>query len=371
MPAVLSSSSPLTVLHYIGDGRDRAGAGAVVRALAAENRFTCVLGGPAGKIEQREPALPTIVLPVMAEAWGGLKTLWRARAVAREAERWLALWPERIFHAHTREGLAAALWLRRWGQKRTVVSVREYGGRRWFYRWAAAQLGERLFWDSPAMKRHYGVKTAGDPWAQCIPGCAATAVVSRPASLDSKVIRIGGIGPLVSRQCWHLVLDALAKMPATQRWKVRFEHAGEILDTEKSKRYAHALRTQTGALSLGNLVTWHGSEATTEQVLAEIDVLVMPSFHGLVAVPVLEALAVGVPVLAANSGGARDVIVSARNGWLFRAGDPGDLARALVMLVETDARRTVEPRPGKDWRFSAGVVAAQWEQVYRRMIGGG
>lgn len=359
------------VLHYVGDESDNGGIMAVVRNLAAASHYSSVLGVSAGFKTRPDERLPVITFPSLPAEVLELKTFWRARVVATEAARWLEAWPERIFHAHTPGGLAVALWLRRRGQRRVLASVHCYSKRKWIYRWAARQLGDRLFWLSPAMKRYYGLKRPGDLWAQCVPGgvpLAETTELRRPVGGDRKIVHVGGVGPLVSSKCWHLVLDAMAAMPATQRWKIRFEHAGGADGTERSQRYQMALRAQTGALSLGNLVQWRGPEVRAEALLAEIDVLVVPSLREPFSLVMLEALAAGVPVLAANAGGARDVIASARNGWLFRSGDPRDLARALVMLAETDALATVSPRPESGWRFSSSVVAQQWALVYARVL---
>ena len=139
-------------------------------------------------------------------------------------------------------------------------------------------------------------------------------------------------------------------------------------DAADPQHVALAVRTQTGALSLGNLVTWRGPEPSPERLLREIDVLVVPSRREPFSIAMLEALAAGVPVLAASSGGARDAVVSTKNGWFFRSGDPKDLARAFVMLIESDALRTVRPALEPDSRFAAPRVAAQWAEVYARQL---
>ena len=63
----------------------------------------------------------------------------------------------RIFHGHSRAGLLVGLWLRLFGGERVVVSVHCHGRQKWFYRWAALVLGERMVWLTPAMKAHYDV----------------------------------------------------------------------------------------------------------------------------------------------------------------------------------------------------------------------
>lgn len=366
----MSVSSGPKVLHYVGDEIESGDVLRCVRQLAAKDPMGAALGISRGVSRLDGGGVPTVAFAPMPKISGWL-AWWRARGVAREAQRWLAGGPERIFHAHTGAGVVAACWLRRWGQSRVVASVHAYEKPKWLFRWAGRQLGDRIFWLSPAMKRYFGVKAPDEAWAQCIPPgvalrAAGVAGARRPIPA---VVHVGGIGPLVASQCWHLMLDALAAMPAQQRWKIRFEHVGAPDDSTRSSRYQMALRTQTASLSLTNLVKWSGPEVTAEGLLSTIDVLVLPAVREPLSITALEALAAGVPVVAAGACGARDVIVPARNGWLIRSGDPRDLARLLVMLVESDALATVTPRPEPGWRFSAEVVAGQWDRVYARVLG--
>lgn len=358
-----------SVMHYTGYEDDSGGIVAVVRTLAGTQRFECTLGVNPGFKASRSPALLTYALPAIEAEQLGMKTFWRARTVAVEAKRWLAADARRVFHAHSRAGLAVALWLNRMGEKRVVASVHCYGKQRWFYRSAARQLGDRLYWLSPAMKRYYRIVTPNNGWSQCIPGCVPAAPVVAHARPDREVVRLGGIGALVSWKCWHLVLDAMAKMPTLSRAKLRFSHLGGPVPTARSQRYASALRAQTVGLRLDSLVEWRGSQATSAEFLRDIDVLVVASIHEPFSVAMLEALAAGVPVLAASAGGARDAIVPLRDGWLFQSGDVRDLARALTMLVESNAIDMARPETGEGWRFSAPVVAEQWSQVYARVLG--
>ena len=129
------------VLHYLGYDDDRGGIVSVIRALASTDRFACVLGVNPGFAQARAPALATLELPAIAGETISISTFLRARRVARAVRVWLAEDPARVFHGHSRAGLVVACWLARWGERRVVASVHCYGRQRWFYRWAARQLG--------------------------------------------------------------------------------------------------------------------------------------------------------------------------------------------------------------------------------------
>ncbi len=354
------------VLHYIGADNDRGGIVSVVRALASADRFACVLGLNCGGVQERKPPLASLEFPPLAGERLGLQTFWRARAVAKQVRAWLAADRRRVFHAHSRAGLAVALRLRAKGETRVVVSVHCYGHRPWFYRWAAGQLGDRLYWLSPTMKRYYQI---ADPesWRQCVPGCvparAADPATARRRSAHD-VVRLGGVGMIVSWKRWHLVLDALALLPNATRSRLRFQHIGAPDNSDASRRYAAALQAKTIALGLASITEWRGEQPGADAFLREIDCLVVASMHEPFSVAMLEALSAGVPIVAARSGGACDVLTPTQNGWFFEPDETGDLARVLEMLVESDALEKAKVAPADVERFDARVVAAQWAEIY-------
>ena len=74
-----------------------------------------------------------------------------------------------------------------------------------------------------------------------------------------------------------------------------------------------------------------------DEVLAEHDVLVLPSQFESSSLLVREALVRGVPVVATRCGGPEDVIEDGANGLLVPIGDPMALAEALERLAREPA----------------------------------
>lgn len=359
----------MKILHYTGSDDDRGGIVSVVRALATAEIFDCVLGVNAGCRQYRSPPLPTLDLPRISGESIDLRTMLRSRLVAQSVRSWLNRESASVFHGHSRAGMLTALWLHYAGERRVVVSVHCYGRHRWFYRWAARRLGPELHWLSPAMKRHYGIDAGADPWAQCIPGCvpARTSPLPREKPHHPDTLRLGGIGSIVRWKRWDLILAALSLLPAELRSRTRFAHIGTAPDIRDAQRYAAELRDRSAASSLAGMVEWSGEKPSADELLRRIDCLVVASRNEPFSIAMLEALQVGVPVLAADSGGPPDAIVPGRNGWLFRSGDAADLAQRITMLLE-------KPRLGEDalefsqiQRFEAPAVAKQWLHVYRRV----
>jgi len=350
---VLETATP-EVLHYVGYDEDGGGIVSVVRALQGAGRFACVLGVNRGARQHREPPLPVLELPQVDGEEISLRHFWRARPVAQKVRVWLQADARRIFHGHSRAGLLVALWLQWFGERRVVVSVHCYGRQRWFYRWAARRLGRRLYWLSPAMRNYYGAP--GIQWEQCTPGGVPWSSIT-PAQPVPDRLRLGGIGARVRWKGWHHVIAALTLLPADLRSRVTFNHIGGgdggcVAD----------LAAQAEASGCASQVVFRGVEPTSDALLGEIDALVVASANEPFSMAVLEALAAGVPVLAADSGGALDLIQPGVNGTFYRTGDATALAAQL--------RQWLEQRPAWDrakiraTSMGIGQIADRWAKVY-------
>lgn len=106
------------------------------------------------------------------------------------------------------------------------------------------------------------------------------------------------------------------------------------------------------------------NEDEKDRVFDSIDVLLMPSIglesFGLVA---REAMARGVPVIAANDGALRELFPDGRGGTHFHSGDVDSLRRVVLSLIDDpsriDAWSRDMPRPK-----SAAAHAAEIDAVY-------
>ena len=353
----------LTVLHYTGATDDRGGIAAVIRNLAAAGRFRCVLGVSAGFVRGDETGLDMLELPALAAEEIGPANFLRARPVARAVQAWLRVDSSRVFHGHSRAGLLVALWLHWLGERRVVVSVHCYGRQRWFYRWAERRLAGRLYWLTPAMKRHYGC--ADQTWAGCMPDglTAPLPVAMRRGPAEGHILRLGGAGALVRWKRWDLVLEALARLPADS--KIRFTHIGEKLDTPESHACEQELRVLTEKLGLTDRVQWSGWQPGSAGLLKVVDAIVVPSEGEPFSMIALEAMFTGVPVIATRGGGPEDFIIDGENGWLVPAGDAEALAQRFRQCLDPSAWRSLRLAPEPLRKFSASeTLAARWAEIY-------
>jgi len=107
-----------------------------------------------------------------------------------------------------------------------------------------------------------------------------------------------------------------------------------------------------------------GAELAT--AYASLDVFVHPGPHETFCQAAQEALASGVPVLAPNAGGPRDLVCDGRNGFLLEPDDDGTFAAELWSCLELLRRRSLRRRLGVAARQS--VAGRTWAAVCDELL---
>jgi glycosyltransferase involved in cell wall biosynthesis len=112
-----------------------------------------------------------------------------------------------------------------------------------------------------------------------------------------------------------------------------------------------------------------GYRDDTTRLIAAADVFVLASHHEGLPVTVMEALTLGVPVVAPAVGGLPEVVTTGDNGILAEPGSPSALADAIERALQPDthARLVAGARRTAD-RFSNTHAVARVEDVYERLV---
>ncbi len=97
---------------------------------------------------------------------------------------------------------------------------------------------------------------------------------------------------------------------------------------------------------------------------------VLPSFYETFGVAVLEAMALGKPVIASDIPGPRDIITHGHDGLKFRAGDFNQLAEYMLQLIEDKAlrRRLGANAKVTSQKYDFDVIARQYINLYNLLL---
>jgi glycosyltransferase involved in cell wall biosynthesis len=168
-----------------------------------------------------------------------------------------------------------------------------------------------------------------------------------------------------------LLIRALASLPPAERDLLRVVFAGDVFPG--NEHLEAELRAEAARLAVSRHVEWRGFVPDPSRVLADADVLVVasetPEPFGNV---MLEAMEVGLPVVATAHGGPLDVIVQEETGLLVPP-QPEALAAALVRLAGDADLRSRMGAAG--WRrartvFSQRRTTEALLALYTDVIGG-
>ena len=169
---------------------------------------------------------------------------------------------------------------------------------------------------------------------------------------------VAGVGRLVPIKGFDLLVAALPALAARVPG-ARVLLVGDGVEREALQARAVALGV-AGRLQLCNAVT------DVIGVLAAADVLAAPSRNEGMGRVLVEAMALGLPVVGTRVGGIADVIVDGECGLVVPPEDPEALAEALVDLGLDAARRRKlgEGAPPRAEAFSTPVAAGAMRAVY-------
>lgn len=132
----------------------------------------------------------------------------------------------------------------------------------------------------------------------------------------------------------HLVLIGSAKFVARA---TRFDN----------KRYVAQLRARIAEAALEDRVSWLGEREDVPELMRALDILLLPSREEPFGRALIEAMALGVPVLATNVGGPPEIITDGREGYLLPPLEPLAWARAIRVIADSPTLGAEMGRAGR------------------------
>ncbi len=243
-------------------------------------------------------------------------------------------------------------------------------------RWAAVQLFKLalgrahrvIFYNSSDQELFERLGLVRPGSSLLIPGSGVDIQRFAPTASDlpkSRPFSVLFIGRLLREKGVGELLQAARKLRA-QKFDVRIELLGDLDSNPSSIGQA----TIDAAVAAGD-VHWHGATDDVRPFIADADAVVLPSYREGIPLALIEAAAMGKPLIATDVPGCRDVVRDGVNGLLVRPRDVDDLSAAIerMCLDPTEARSFGEAaRIDAETRFSTAVVSRQVVAEYQRLL---
>jgi glycosyltransferase involved in cell wall biosynthesis len=200
-----------------------------------------------------------------------------------------------------------------------------------------------------------------------VPNGVPTSTSRRQRDCGARGWTIGTVALFRPRKGIEVLLAALARL-RQQGLAVRLLAVGPF----ETPAYERAMMEQSQRLNLTDAITWTGFCRDVESRLLEMDVFVLPSLFGEgLPMVVLEAMAVGLPVVASRVEGTPEAVRDELDGLIFEPGDADHLARQLTRLIEGNAdwaalSQSALARQQAD--YSDVSMARGVSEVYRALV---
>lgn len=178
----------------------------------------------------------------------------------------------------------------------------------------------------------------------------------------------GVVALLIPRKGHQVLLDAvlhISKLNYSNRlsFKILIEGSGELRDK---------LISFVNVNALNKYIEFVGVEENVLDFMSILDVLILPSVEG-EDLPnvVLEAMALGKPVIASHLAGTPEQIVDYKNGILVKPRDIQQLGDAIIFFLENKLARIAMGKAAfmqHKKKFESGIAVDRYASMYRKLL---
>ena len=198
------------------------------------------------------------------------------------------------------------------------------------------------------------------------PAQTPRAQLGPPGFFNEDSIVIGSVGRMAAVKDYPNLTHAfvrLLQLEPTLRERLRLLIVGE----GESRNTCLRLLNQHGA---GQLAWLPGERSDIPELMAAMDIFVLPSLGEGISNTILEAMATGLPVIATRVGGNPELVQEGVTGRLVPPADSEALAQALLEYVHDAKRRHAHGRAAReiiDRQFSIPAMVQGYLSVYDRL----
>lgn len=147
------------------------------------------------------------------------------------------------------------------------------------------------------------------------------------------IINFVSVGRVAKIKNHQLLLNALSMIGDEIKFHLTIVGDGPELNN---------IKVQSNKLLLNNKISFLGFRTDLDEILKNMDICVVTSDYEGISIAILEAMSVGMPVVASCVGGNPETVVDSETGMLFPKDDQEALAGALIKLSKNlELRRSM------------------------------
>ena len=207
-----------------------------------------------------------------------------------------------------------------------------------------------------------------------LPGSGIDLVHFSPLAFDGSSLRNGAglVFLMVARLLWDK--GVLEFVEAARRVKALFpESRFQLLGFLDVKNQTAVGRSDVEAWVKDGVVEYLGTTDDVRPFLADADCVVLPSYREGTPRSLLEAAAMGRPLLATDVPGCREVVIDGVNGLLCRLRDSEDLAEKIMQMIAMPMSALLqmgqESRRLAEMRFDEQIVIRKYLEAIDEVTG--
>lgn len=149
------------------------------------------------------------------------------------------------------------------------------------------------------------------------------------------ICTIGNLRMNKNHECFiHIIHKIRAEIPNVRGWII-----GQPVNDEPF--HEHHLKKVIKKLKIEDSIELLGYHPQPQEMLEKASVFILPSMSEGSPNVILEAMSVGVPVVASNVGGIPEIINNGKNGYLFNFDDFNGFSDAAIELIRNNKKREI------------------------------
>ena len=173
------------------------------------------------------------------------------------------------------------------------------------------------------------------------------------------------------------VVGTVGRLTPVKGHRYLIEAAGKILDVRPDTTFVFLgdgelldeLKNMATELGVEENVKFLGWRSDVAEVMSVFDVFVLPSLNEGMGRVLVEAMALGKPVIASNVGGISDLVINGKNGYLLPVGDVETFAVRIKELLDDPGKREEMGNTGQKYAagYSSEEMVKKIDRLYREL----